>query len=50
VVGLNTYRLPDGRTMTTTTTSDDKHPVFANPDNPNTLNIGKRVSWRELLN
>ncbi len=48
-VGLNTYRLPDGRIVTTVTTSDDQHPVFANPDNPLVGAIGKRVLWRELL-
>ena len=49
-VGLNTYRLPDGRVVTTVTTSDDKHPVFGNPSNPLVGAIGKRVQWRELLN
>ncbi|HXS51866.1 MAG TPA: PilC/PilY family type IV pilus protein [Usitatibacter sp.] len=49
-VGTNTYRLPDGRVVTTVTTSDDKHPVFGNPDNPLAGSIGKRVLWRELLN
>jgi type IV pilus assembly protein PilY1 len=49
-VGLNTYRLPDGRVVTTVTTSDDSHPVFANPSNPLAGAIGKRVGWRELLN
>ena len=49
-VGLNTYRLPDGRVVSTVTTSDDKHPVFGNPDNPLVGAIGKRVLWRELLN
>ena len=49
-VGLNTYRLPDGRVVTTVTTSDDSHPIFGNPDNPLIGAIGKRVQWRELLN
>jgi type IV pilus assembly protein PilY1 len=49
-VGLNTYRLPDGRVVTTVTTSDDQHPVFGNPNNPLVGAIGKRVLWRELLN
>lgn len=49
-VGLNVYRLPDGRVVTTVTTSDDKHPVFGNPDNPLVGVVGKRVLWRELLN
>jgi len=49
-VGLNTYRLPDGRVVTTVTTSDDKHPVFGNPDLPNVGDVGKRVLYRELLN
>lgn len=49
-VGLNTYRLPDGRVVTTVTTSDDQHPVFGNPSNPLVGAIGKRVMWRELLN
>ncbi len=48
-VGLNTYRLPDGRVVTTVTTSDDKHPVFGNPSNPLIAATGKRVLWRELL-
>jgi type IV pilus assembly protein PilY1 len=48
-VGLNTYRLPDGRVVTTVTTSDDKHPVFGNPSNPLIGSIGRRVLWRELL-
>jgi type IV pilus assembly protein PilY1 len=49
-VGLNTYRLPDGRVVTTVTTSDDNHPVFGNPDLPNVGDSGKRVLYRELLN
>ncbi|HXZ50254.1 MAG TPA: PilC/PilY family type IV pilus protein [Usitatibacter sp.] len=49
-VGLNTYRLPDGRVVSTITTSDDQHPVFGNPSYPGGTNVGKRVQWRELLN
>jgi type IV pilus assembly protein PilY1 len=49
-VGLNTYRLPDGRVVTTVTTSDDKHPVTPNPSSPNFVNAGKRVMFRELTN
>jgi len=49
-VGLNTYRLPDGKVVTTVTTSDDQHPVFGNPNNPLVGAIGQRVQWRELLN
>ncbi len=49
-VGLNTYRLPDGKVVTTVTTSDDQHPMFGNPSNPLVGAIGKRVMWRELLN
>jgi type IV pilus assembly protein PilY1 len=48
-VGTNTYRLPDGRVVTTVTTSDDKHPVFGDPDNNPGPPTGKRVMWRELL-
>jgi type IV pilus assembly protein PilY1 len=50
VVGLNTYRLPDGRVITTPTLSDDTRPPKGNPDNPLVGAIGKRVLWRELLN
>jgi len=50
VVGLNTYRLPDGRVITTPTLSDDTRPPKGNPDNPMVGAIGKRVMWRELLN
>ncbi len=49
IVGLSSIDVA-GKSDTNVTTSDDKHPTFANPTNPNTLNIGKRVSWRELLN
>jgi type IV pilus assembly protein PilY1 len=48
-VGLNTYRLPDGRVVSTVTTSDDQHPVFDNPENLLIGAEGKRVLWRELL-
>jgi type IV pilus assembly protein PilY1 len=49
-VGLNTYQLPSGKVVTTVTTSDDQHPTFGNPSNPNTVTKGRRVLWRELLN
>ncbi len=49
-VGVNTYQLPSGKVVTTVTTSDDQHPTFGNPNNPNSTPPGKRVSWRELLN
>ena len=49
-VGINTYKLPDGRVVSTVTTSDDKHPVFANPDLGLIGATTKRVLWRELLN
>ena len=49
-VGINTYKLPDGRVVSTVTTSDDKHPVFANPDIGLIGATTKRVLWRELLN
>jgi type IV pilus assembly protein PilY1 len=49
-VGINTYKLPDGRVVSTVTTSDDKHPVFANPDLGLIGASTKRVLWRELLN
>jgi type IV pilus assembly protein PilY1 len=49
-VGINTYKLPDGRVVSTVTTSDDKHPVFANPDLGLVGSSTKRVLWRELLN
>jgi type IV pilus assembly protein PilY1 len=50
VVGLNTYRLPDGKVITTPTLSDDTRPPQGNPDNPLVGALGKRVLWRELLN
>jgi len=49
-VGINTYQLPSGKVVTTVTTSDDQHPTFGNPSNPNAITQGKRVLWRELLN
>ncbi len=49
-VGVNTYQLPSGQVVSTVTTSDDQHPTFGNPSNPNVTDIGKRVMWRELLN
>src|SRR5579862_731762 len=49
-VGVNTYQLPSGQVVSTVTTSDDQHPTFGNPTNPNVTDIGKRVMWRELLN
>jgi len=49
-VGVNTYQLPSGQVVSTVTTSDDQHPTFGNPSNPNVADIGKRVMWRELLN
>jgi type IV pilus assembly protein PilY1 len=49
-VGMNTYRLPDGRVVTTVTTADDKHPVYGNPTYTGGAVTAKRVLWRELLN
>jgi type IV pilus assembly protein PilY1 len=49
-VGMNTYRLKDGRVVTTVTTSDDKHPVYGNPTYTGGGVTAKRVLWRELLN
>ncbi len=49
-VGMNTYRLKDGRVVTTVTTSDDKHPVYGNPTYTGAAIATRRVLWRELLN
>ena len=49
-VGLNTYRLPDGRVVTTVTKADATYPGFGNPPSTNLVNAGKRVMYRELLN
>ncbi len=49
-VGLNTYRLPDGRVITTPTQSDDTRNPYGNPYNPVVAGSGKRATWRELLN
>lgn len=48
VVGLNVIRLPNGKTVTIATTSDNKHPVFENPAAP-PGDTAKRVYWRELV-
>jgi type IV pilus assembly protein PilY1 len=48
-VGLNTYRLPDNRVITTPTQSDDTRNPYGNPFNPVAAGQGKRVMWRELL-
>jgi hypothetical protein len=48
-VGLNTYRMPDGRVITTVTTSDDKHASYGNPNSGGLAAAAKRVLWRELL-
>jgi type IV pilus assembly protein PilY1 len=46
-VGLNIVRLPDGRTVVITTTSDAKQTTIGAPfDTPSP--IGKRISWREI--
>ena len=49
-VGLNTFRLQDGRVITTPTQSDDTRNPFGNPYNPVVAGQGKRAMWRELLN
>lgn len=49
VVGLNVIRLPNGKTVTIVTTSDNKHPVFGNPP-PAPGSKVRRIYWRELLN
>ena len=47
VVGLNIVRLPDGRTVVITTTSDAKQTTVGAPfDTPSP--VGKRISWREI--
>ena len=46
-VGLNIVRLPDGKTVVITTTSDAKQTTVAAPfDTPSPT--GKRISWREI--
>jgi Tfp pilus tip-associated adhesin PilY1 len=46
-VGLNIVRLPDGRTVVITTTSDAKQTTVGAPfDTPSPT--GKRISWREI--
>ncbi len=46
-VGLNIVRLPDGRTVVITTTSDAKQTTIGAPfDTPSPT--GKRISWREI--
>lgn len=48
-VGLNIVRLPDGKTVVITTTSDAKQTTVAAPfDTPSPT--GKRISWREITN
>jgi type IV pilus assembly protein PilY1 len=53
IVGLNVYRLPDGKVISTVTTSDDRHTSGGNPDNSARIGggagSGKRKSWRQLL-
>jgi type IV pilus assembly protein PilY1 len=49
-VGMNTYRLPDGRVVTTVTTADGRYPVYGNPSYTGSLAQTRRVLWRELLN
>jgi len=48
-VGLNVMRMNDGRVIAVVTTSDDKHPQYAEPHSPVTSPKGRRVMWRELL-
>lgn len=48
VVGLNVIRLPNGKTITIATTSDNKHPNISNPTSPSG-DAAKRVFWRELV-
>jgi Tfp pilus tip-associated adhesin PilY1 len=46
-VGLNIVRLPDGKTVVITTTSDAKQTTVSAPfDTPSPT--GKRISWREI--
>jgi type IV pilus assembly protein PilY1 len=49
-VGMNTYRLPDGRVITTVTTSDGRYPAYGNPTYSGFGLLTRRVLWRELLN
>lgn len=47
-VGANVVKLPNGKLITITTTSDNNHPVFEAPVSSGSFGI-RRVSWRELL-
>jgi type IV pilus assembly protein PilY1 len=46
-VGINIVKLPNGKLITITTTSDNQHPVKETPVGSAGLPM-KRVSWREL--
>lgn len=46
-VGVNAVKLPNGKLITITTTSDNKHPVNETPIGTANLPL-KRISWREL--
>lgn len=48
-VGVNVIKLPNGKLIAITTTSDNQHPVRETPVGTSGLSI-KRVSWRELVN
>jgi type IV pilus assembly protein PilY1 len=46
-VGVNAVKLPNGKLISITTTSDNKHPVSETPIGTANLPL-KRISWREL--
>ncbi|MDP2808834.1 MAG: PilC/PilY family type IV pilus protein [Rhodocyclaceae bacterium] len=48
-VGINVVRLPDGKLVSITTTSDNQHPVSEVPIGSSGTRA-RRVSWRELTN
>jgi type IV pilus assembly protein PilY1 len=49
IVGVNIFRLPDGKVMALPTTADNRHPVREMP--VGTANVKpRRISWRELTN
>lgn len=47
-VGVNVVKLPNGKLITITTTSDNQHPVSETPVGSANLPV-KRISWRELI-
>lgn len=47
IVGINVIKLPNGKIVTITTTSDAKYPAFGNPPTPSSASL-RRINWREL--